>query len=269
MTDTDAELAARLAREAGLLLLELRQSDGVTLNPAQLRAAGDRAAHEFLVEQLTTHRPGDAILSEEGADDPSRLNADRVWIIDPLDGTREYAEHRSDWAVHVALWERQPRGGELVDGAVAVPGRSITLSTQPPAPVVPEPSPSRPWRIAVSRSRPPAAAERAAQALSAELVAMGSAGYKVASVVLGEVDAYVHAGGQFEWDSAAPVVVARAAGLHASRIDGSPLRYNDADPYLPDLIVARQELADALLAACSETASNPVSAIPRSPDDAS
>lgn len=270
MINTDVALAARLAHEAGLLLLELRAAEG-TLDCAQLRAKGDRVAHEFLMEQLSMHRPDDAVLSEEGADDHARLNAERVWIVDPLDGTREYAEHRSDWAVHVALWERGGAHGDLEAGAVALPARSITLSTQPPGSVVPErvsaasDEPDRPWRIAVSRSRPPAAAERAAEALSAELVPMGSAGYKAASVVLGEVDAYVHAGGQYEWDSAAPVAVARAAGLHASRIDGSPLRYNDADPYLPDLLVARQELAEALLAACSETAPKPVSAIPRSP----
>ena len=81
---------------------------------------------------------------------------------------------------------------------------------------------------------------------------MGSAGYKVAAVVLGEVDAYVHAGGQYEWDSAAPVAVARAAGLHTSRLNGSPLQYNQPEPYLPDLLVCRQELAEALLTAIRE-----------------
>jgi 3'(2'), 5'-bisphosphate nucleotidase len=188
-------------------------------------------------------RPDDAVLSEEGADDPVRLAADRVWIIDPLDGTREFSElDRADWAVHVALWER----GELVAGAVALPAEQTTLST---VDVAEAPSrPDGPLRLAVSRSRPPALVIGLAELLDAELVPMGSAGVKAMSVVRGTTDAYVHGGGQYEWDSAAPVAVARAAGLHTSRLDGSPLRYNQRDPYLPDLLVCRPELADRLLA---------------------
>jgi 3'(2'), 5'-bisphosphate nucleotidase len=190
---------------------------------------------------LATERPGDAVLSEEGVDDPIRLSADRVWIIDPLDGTREFSElGRDDWAVHVALWQ----SGELVAGAVALPAQGITLAT--PTVGAPPPGPAKP-RVVVSRTRPPAVALDVRAALDGVLVEMGSAGAKVASVVQGLSDVYVHAGGQFEWDSAAPVAVARAAGLHTSRIDGSPLIYNRRDPRLPDVVVCRPELAEAVL----------------------
>nr|WP_276508491.1 3'(2'),5'-bisphosphate nucleotidase CysQ [Modestobacter muralis] len=211
------------------------------------KAAGDAEAHRFLVARLTQLRPGDAVLSEEGADDPVRLVSDRVWIVDPLDGTREFSEPgRADWAVHVALWER----GELVAGAVALPAVGLTLGTGDGHRV-----PARadgPVRLAVSRSRPPSLVQALSVRLGAQLVPMGSAGVKAMSVVRGETDAYVHGGGQFEWDSAAPVAVARAAGLHTSRLDGSPLRYNRPDPYLPDLVVCRPELADGLLSAIAE-----------------
>ncbi|MGH8773933.1 MAG: 3'(2'),5'-bisphosphate nucleotidase CysQ [Jiangellaceae bacterium] len=244
---TDAVLARRLASEAGALLLHLREMPSWgDADLTERREEGDRASQRFLAAELIAACPGDVVLSEEAADDQRRLAADRVWIIDPLDGTREFAEGRSDWAVHVALW----RQGELAAGAVALPGRGVTLFTAEPPPR-PAPAPDT-VRIAVSRTRAPAVATRVATRLAAELVPMGSAGYKVAAVVLGEVDAYVHAGGQYEWDSAAPVAVARAAGLHTSRLDGSALRYNQPEPYLPDLVVCRPELADALLAAISE-----------------
>ncbi|SEF17106.1 3'(2'),5'-bisphosphate nucleotidase CysQ [Jiangella alba] len=249
MASSDAILAARLATEAGALLLALRRDHDPSAGAQALRDAGDAAAHRFLVAALAEQRPGDAVLSEEAPDTAERLDARRVWIVDPLDGTREFGDGRDDWAVHVALWQ----DGELAAGAVALPGLGATLTSDPAAVVPPRPAHAAP-RLAVSRSRPPAAAQRAAAALGAELVPMGSAGFKVAAVVRGEADAYVHAGGQYEWDSAAPVAVARAAGLHASRVDGSPLRYNEADPYLPDLLVARPELADALLAAVAEPA---------------
>jgi 3'(2'), 5'-bisphosphate nucleotidase len=242
----DAELARRVATDAGGLLLRVRDA-GSSADANGLRAAGDRAAHRFVAAELTAARPHDAVFSEEAHDDGLRLKSNRVWIIDPLDGTREFAEGRSDWAVHVALWA----DGDLIVGAVALPARAVTLATND-VPAVPERRDGR-LRIAVSRSRPPAVAEEAAKQLDAELVPMGSAGFKVASVVLGDVDAYVHAGGQFEWDSAAPVAVARAAGLHATRLDGASLEYNRPDPYLPDLLVCRQELAAALLAACRPT----------------
>ena len=242
----DHVLATWLAEEAGRKLLEVRTQG---LEGRELKDAGDAAAHELLMQLLAEHRPDDAVLSEEGKDDKARLEADAVWIIDPLDGTREFSEPpRDDWAVHVALWERTPDGeheGELTAGAVAQPALGETFNTGQ-APVVPEGTAGRP-RIAVSRSRPPAFVQQLAEEIDAELVAMGSAGVKVMSVVRDLTDAYVHAGGQYEWDSAAPVAVAQAAGLFTSRIDGSPLVYNQDDVYLPDLIVCRPELADTLL----------------------
>ena len=189
------------------------------------------------------------MLSEEATDDRRRLTADRVWLVDPLDGTREYAEGRHDWAVHVALWER----GRLAAGAVALPGLSRTLATDEPL-ILPARRPG-PRRVTVSRSRPDPDVLDALGRLDAEVVPMGSAGYKAATVVRGEADAYVHAGGQYEWDSAAPVAVARAAGLHASRLDGSALMYNKEDPFLPDLVVSRPELADDLLEALRQATS--------------
>jgi 3'(2'), 5'-bisphosphate nucleotidase len=253
----DAALARLLADEAGRLLLDVRAATGFA-DPAALRAAGDRASHELLTARLAELCPGDVVLSEEGADPAARLTADRVWIVDPLDGTREFAEEgRTDWAVHVALWSH----GELVAGAVALPARGVTLATDEPpaAPARPDgpDGPDGPVRLAVSRSRPPAFVAALAAELGAELVPMGSAGMKVASVVLGEVDAYVHAGGQYEWDSAAPVAVARAAGLHTSRLDGSPLQYNQPDPLLPDLIVCTAPLAPAILDAVRPTGETP------------
>ena len=242
MTDRgDDEVAARLATQAGELLLGVRD-ELADASAAERKAAGDKRSHDFLMEALTRERPGDAVLSEEGADNPVRLRAERVWIVDPLDGTREFSElGRDDWAVHVALWQN----GELIAGAVALPAQGVTLAT--PDVAKPPPAPAAP-RIVVSRTRPPAIALEVRDALSGMLVEMGSAGAKVAAVVQGLADVYVHAGGQYEWDSAAPVAVARAAGLHTSRIDGSPLEYNQPDPLLPDLVVCRPELADAVLA---------------------
>ncbi|WP_296604742.1 3'(2'),5'-bisphosphate nucleotidase CysQ [Nocardioides sp.] len=236
----DHALAAWLATVAGERLLEVRQEG---LEGRELKDAGDRAAHELLMGLLAEHRPGDAVLSEEGKDDKARLTSSRVWIVDPLDGTREFSEvPRDDWAVHVALWA----DGDLVAGAVAQPALGETFHTGAP-PVVPPSTAPRP-RIAVSRSRPPAFVHALGEELDAELVAMGSAGVKVISVARDITDAYVHAGGQYEWDSAAPVAVARAAGLFTSRIDGTPLVYNQEDVYLPDLIVCRPELAERIVA---------------------
>jgi 3'(2'), 5'-bisphosphate nucleotidase len=243
----DAAFAARLAVHAGAALLALRGELGFA-DPATLRAEGDRRSHELLVAELARHRPGDAVLSEEGKDDPVRLDAERVWIVDPLDGTREYAEEgRSDWAVHVALWTR---GRGLTAGAIALPAQGVGFdSGRPPA------LPARagePLRLAASRTRPPAFLRELIARLGGVEVPMGSAGAKIAAVISGEVDAYVHAGGQYEWDSAAPVAVAVAAGLHCSRVDGSPLEYNRADPRLPDLVVCRPELADRILSRLRE-----------------
>ncbi len=238
---TDADLAEALAAAAGRRLLEVR-AELAGQPPAEVKAAGDRASQELLAELLEATRPQDRVLSEEAADDPRRLEADRVWIIDPLDGTREFSEpERWDWAVHVALWER----GELVAGAVDLPAAGRTFGTAQPVPV---PAASGgPLRLAVSRTRPPQFVQELAARLGAELVPMGSAGVKATSVLRGEADAYVHAGGQYEWDSAAPVAVAAASGLHTSRVDGSPLRYNQPDPLLPDLVVCRPADAAAIL----------------------
>ena len=244
----DHAFAAWAATVAGERLTDVR-AEGLV--GRELKDAGDRAAHELLMALCAEHRPGDAVMSEESAAsiaDRGRLTASRVWIIDPLDGTREFSEPpRDDWAVHVALWAGSGDGddGDLVAGAVAQPGLDTTFDTGHP-PLVPARAAERP-RIAVSRTRPPAFVEGLAEELDAELVPMGSAGAKVISVVRDVTDAYVHAGGQYEWDSAAPVAVARAAGLHTSRIDGSPLLYNQQDVTLPDLVVCRPELADAIL----------------------
>ncbi len=236
----DHALAAWLADAAGERLLEVRQQG---LVGRELKDAGDQAAQAVLARLLAEHRPDDAVLSEEAADDKARLTAHRVWIIDPLDGTREFSEPpRDDWAVHVALWE----DGDLTAGAVAQPSLGETFDTGRP-PVVPPRTSSRP-RIAVSRTRPPAFVQALAAEIDAELVPMGSAGVKVMSVVRDVTDAYVHAGGQYEWDNAAPVAVARSAGLFCSRVDGSELRYNQDDVSLPDLIVCRPELSEEILA---------------------
>jgi 3'(2'), 5'-bisphosphate nucleotidase len=257
MISDDDRLAADLAAEAGRRLLALRAAGGAA---DDLRRAGDRSSHEFLAAELARQRPGDAVLSEEGADDLARLSADRVWIVDPLDGTREFGEPgRSDWAVHVALWER----GELTAGAVALPAQGKVLSTADPAkpPASPPtvlargggapPDPPAVLRLLVSRTRPPEFMTRLAGKLGAELVPLGSAGAKAAAVICGDAEAYVHSGGQYEWDSAAPVAVAVASGLHASRIDGSKLSYNQAKPSLPDILICQAALADTLLEAIS------------------
>lgn len=234
----DAVLAERLAEEAGRLLIAIRGT-GLFEGKA-LGAAGDAVAHQFLAHAIARHRPEDGFLSEEGAAEPARLEKSRVWIVDPLDGTREYSERRPDWAVHVAL----AVDGQADIGAVSQPDLGLTYGN---AAICAECPGS--IRILVSRTRPPEAAQRAAVALDADLIPMGSAGAKTMAVVRGEAHAYVHAGGQFEWDSCAPVAVAAAAGLHVSRLDGSPLRYNRSDPYLPDLVVCRPELRNPLIAA--------------------
>jgi 3'(2'), 5'-bisphosphate nucleotidase len=242
VTPSDVEVAARAAHAAADVLLSLRAAGDLTGRP--LGDAGDAAAQQAIAEVLAADRPGDAVFSEEAVDDPRRLAADRVWIVDPLDGTREYGEPgRHDWAVHVALWA----DGELTASAVALPALGEVLLTDP-APVPPAATQGR-VRVAVSRTRPPAEAAAVARTLGAELVPLGSAGYKTVAVARGEVDAYVHSGGQYQWDSAAPVAIARAAGLTTCRLDGSPLVYNAPDPWLPDLVVCRPELADRILGA--------------------
>ena len=242
LTD-DHVFAAWAAEQAGARLLEVRTQG---LEGRELKDAGDAAAQALLAALLGEHRPDDMVLSEEARDDKARVDAERVWIIDPLDGTREFSEPpRDDWAVHVALWERSAGGDGLTAGAVAQPALGETFHTGDPIRVPPRTS-DRP-RIAVSRSRPPAFVQALADEIDAELVPMGSAGVKVMSVVRDVADAYVHAGGQYQWDNAAPVAVAKAAGLHCSRVDGSPLVYNEEDTSLPDLLVCRPELAEQIL----------------------
>jgi 3'(2'), 5'-bisphosphate nucleotidase len=238
MSLSDGDLSARLAEAAGRLLLEIRTSR--LLSDKALGNAADAAANQFLVHALREQRPDDALLSEEEADNPERLNASRVWIIDPVDGTREYGEARADWAVHVGL----AVDGVPVLGAVALPGAGLVMRSDRPASV--PPAPAR-LRMAVSRTRPAQEAMAVAAALAAEIVPMGSAGAKAMAVVRGDADIYLHSGGQYEWDSCAPAAVARAHGLHASRIDGSPLVYNRPDTYMPDLLVCRREHARSVL----------------------
>lgn len=235
---TDIELAIRVAKRAGAMLLDLRNDGG--LKGKALGIEGDRIANAFIMEALRCERPDDAILSEEEVNDVARCSVERVWIVDPLDGTREYGEGRDDWAVHVAL----SIGGEAAVGAVALPGLGAVLDSGTPIARTPPPDL---LRMLVSRTRPAAEAIGVAEKLGAILVPMGSAGAKAMAVVRGEADIYLHSGGQYEWDNCAPVAVARAAGLHCSRIDGSPLSYNHANPWLPDLLICPVDLAAEVL----------------------
>jgi len=244
---TDAALAAEVARDAGELLLAVREEIGF-YDPYELGDEGDRRANTLILNRLRAERPDDAVLSEEATDDLSRVQADRVWIVDPVDGTHEFSmPGRTDWAVHIALWQRNdgPHGGGITDAAVALPARGEVYRTdtvQPPPPRV-----EGPILITASANRPPPVLWWLRDRLDIKLVRIGSAGAKAMAVVRGDVDAYLHAGGQWEWDSAAPAGVVAAAGMHATRLDGSPLIYNRADPYLPDLLMCRAELADVLL----------------------
>ncbi len=230
---SDAELARTLAEAAGRLLLQIQSNDADG-------ARGDREANRLILDMLRSMRPDDPILSEESADDPARLASRRVWIVDPLDGTREFAEGREDWAVHVAL----AIDGTAAVGAVALPRRGITLSSDAPPPLAPSATPPR---MLVSRTRPSALCDAVSQTLNAETIGMGSAGAKAMAVVLGEAEIYLHSGGQHQWDNCAPVAVALAAGLHASRIDGSPIVYNKPESSIPDVLICRRELAESVL----------------------
>jgi 3'(2'), 5'-bisphosphate nucleotidase len=243
---TDAELAAVVAKEAGELLLGVRDEVGF-YDPYHLGDEGDRRANAFILARLAQARPTDSVLSEEATDDLSRVDADRVWIVDPVDGTREFSmPGREDWAVHIALWQRARVGGPgLTDAVVALPARGEVYRSD--TVVAPPPRREGPILITASASRPPAVLWRMREQLDFQMVRIGSAGAKAMALVRGDVDAYIHAGGQWEWDSAAPAGVVLAAGLHASRLDGSELVYNRADPYLPDFVMCRRELAPVLL----------------------
>jgi len=248
----DHAAAARLAEAAGRLLLDVREDRA--LSGADLGDRGDLTANRLLLDLLAASAPEDAVLSEEADDSLARLGVARLWIIDPLDGTREYSEGRDDWAVHVALTV----AGVLAAGAVALPARDLVLATGggAPGPATWAPLAGRRPRMVVSRSRPSALTSHIADLLGAELVPLGSAGAKAMAVVLGEADVYAHAGGMYEWDNAAPAAVAASAGLWASRLDGRPLRYNQPDPWSPDVLICRPELADAVLAAVAAMASS-------------
>ena len=243
MSETDQQLASRVATEAGAMLVELRDelvAEGI--HYWDLKDEGDVAGHRYIMSALTAARPDDVILSEEAADNRRRLSAERVWIIDPIDGTNEFAEHpRHDWAIHIALWE----SGELTAASVALPTLGITFDASPAA-VVPPSTRAKPLLV-TSRSRNPYCAVMVANALGCDVARLGSAGAKAMAVVMGEADIYVHDGGMYQWDSAAPSAVAKAAGLHVSRIDGSPLKYNQESLWLPDFLVCRIELAEPAL----------------------
>ena len=243
MSETDQKLASRVATEAGAMLVELRDelvAEGI--HYWDLKDEGDVAGHRYIMSALTAARPDDVILSEEAADNRRRLSAERVWIIDPIDGTNEFAEHpRHDWAIHIALWE----AGELTAASVALPTLGITFDASPAA-VVPPSTRAKPLLV-TSRSRNPYCAVMVANALGCDVARLGSAGAKAMAVVMGEADIYVHDGGMYQWDSAAPSAVAKAAGLHVSRIDGSPLKYNQESLWLPDFLVCRTELAEPAL----------------------
>jgi len=234
----DAHLAAHLADIAGKILLQVRASG--MFEGKSLGKAGDQTANQFLVHALREQRPEDGLLSEEEKDNPQRLTKRRVWIVDPVDGTREFGEERTDWAVHVGM----AVGGQPLLGAVALPGLDLVLRSDQPRPV---PAAPNRLRMVVSRTRPAKEATEVAEQLGAELVPMGSAGAKAMSIVLGDADIYLHSGGQYEWDSCAPVAVALAHGMHCSRIDGSPLVYNRQDTYMPDLLICRKEHAEQVL----------------------
>ncbi|WP_221792817.1 3'(2'),5'-bisphosphate nucleotidase CysQ [Aquisediminimonas sediminicola] len=235
---TDGELAATLAESAGRILREVRGSG--LLSAKALGKAGDQTANQFLIHAIGEQRPDDGLLSEESKDTDERLSKSRVWIIDPVDGTREYGEARSDWAVHVAL----AVDGVPTIGAVALPDADMVLRSDQPVRLPPA---GTPLRMVVSRTRPAAEALAVAEKLGATLIPMGSAGAKAMAVIRGEADIYLHSGGQYEWDSCAPVAVALAHGLQCSRMDGSPLVYNQRDVYMPDLLICRPEHAAAIL----------------------
>ncbi|GAM06394.1 3'(2'),5'-bisphosphate nucleotidase CysQ [Novosphingobium decolorationis] len=238
MTMTDGDLAAHLANVAGKILIEVRESG--MFEGKSLGKAGDQTANQFLVHALREQRAEDGLLSEEEKDNAERLAKERVWIVDPVDGTREYGEARADWAVHVGM----AVNGVPTLGAVALPGADMVLRSDQPGEI---PAAPEKLRMVVSRTRPAKEATGVCEAIGGELVPMGSAGAKAMAILRGEADIYLHSGGQYEWDSCAPAAVALGWGLHASRIDGSPLVYNQEDVYMPDLLICRKEHAEMVL----------------------
>jgi 3'(2'), 5'-bisphosphate nucleotidase len=253
---TDAAFAAEIAREAGNALLELRAGFGPVDSEERrlaLKDAGDEVAQGLLSQRLTAGRPGDAVLSEEAVDSDARLSADRVWIIDPLDGTDEYSQGRTDFAVHVALWTR---GLGLTDAVVDVPALGEVWRTDAPRVVGALPA-HRALRIVVSRSRPPAGLTRLLEDVSADLAAagitergievanVGSVGAKLGEVMAGRAEAYLHPGGLNEWDLAAPQACAVAAGFVAL---GPDQAFNQMPPKAGPVLICHPALVEAFTA---------------------
>ncbi len=256
LEEIDRQLALDVSEKAAQNLLRIRREGFLKGESGRaLSDVGDRISEEIIRSMIESERPDDAILSEEQmTEDQRRFYAERVWIIDPLDGSREFGtEANADWAIHVALWNRSQSDtngfheGKIALSVVTIPATGETYTsfwTQKRDYDI-----ETPIRIVVSNTRAPEWLSDLGAYLNVTLLPRGSAGVKAMEVVAGRADAYVHSGGQYEWDSAAPVGVSLAAGLHASRLDGTPLRYNQPDPYLPDLVICKKTLAPLLLEA--------------------
>ena len=251
--EDDHLLAANLAESAGRMLVDCRSgAAGQLLGGSSLAHEGDQRAHLHLLTRLQEARPDDAVLSEEGADDAQRLDSSRLWVIDPLDGSRDYGFGNDEWAVHVGLVE----DGKIVAGAVALSALDLLFHTgegEGPACAVDENNPNRRPVIVTARSRVNAEGMLLAHELGADVFACGSAGVKAMLVVNGTADAYVHASPLYEWDVCAPAAVAQSAGLHVSDAAGDPLVFNQARPVVNSFLVCRPELVDDILSALSST----------------
>lgn len=236
----DHQLAAALAAKAGQALSELRErphSGG--FDPWGLRDEGDRLAHNLLVELLGSHRPDDIVLSEEGREDRRRLDADRTWIIDPLDGTHDYPFLDSiEWAVHVALVEEQ----RPTAAAVAVPGMDQVFATDLGSAAEPM---DRDQPLVISGRSNAYLASEVAETIGGKLTACGSSGVKAMLVVSGAVDVYVHGSGLYEWDVCAPAAVAEALGMVVTDLEGDEIVYNKSQPIVRGLVISRPEFAEA------------------------
>ena len=278
MVTNDAELARDVAQAAGQRLIALRRDFGPVdaADRDQIRAlrdAADRASHEFILSRLNAERPDDAVLSEEGHDGLERDTAHRVWIVDPLDGTSEFGQGRADFAVHVALWQRDDSAGpgtaRLVAGCIDLPAQRVTYSSADSGAFASARAdtdsdltvhrPGAPVRVVVSRTRPPALAidpERLAAALevanieigAVDVLRVGSVGAKVAELLGGRADLYLHDSGFYEWDVAAPLIVAEHYGLRACHLNGTTITFNHRPPWVKDLVVGKPELVAAVVA---------------------
>ncbi len=243
---SDSRLTNQIAEGCGNILKGVRTSG--LLRGLALGDAGDTLAQEWISRVLAQHRPDDGFLSEEDTDDLSRLDKKRVWIVDPLDGTKEFSTGRQDWAIHIAL----VIDGKPAHAAVGMPDLGVTFKSSE-ARAVTGPLARR---FVVSRNRPPQVASYIAEQMGYTTRGIGSAGAKAMQVLLGDFDGYIHAGGQYEWDQAAPVGVALAAGLWCSRLDGSEITFNQEDTYIPDLLICRPEIKDEVLAHAAQFAAD-------------